>query len=94
MTVGSTTTCCYYSIGPQRPQATAGKKSMTTEEEFRVCPHDLQPGKKMVEYWRDGKFVAGIYPHQDGIRIVSKYMTGVVTDPSYPPAAIIKLEGC
>ena len=65
---------------------------MTTEERFKVGPHDQMPGKKMVEYWRCGKLVAGIYPHQDGIRIVSKYMTGVVTEPGYPPAAIIKLE--
>jgi len=48
----------------------------------------------MVEYWRRGKFVAGIYPHQDGIRIVSKFITGVSEDPSYPRAVVIKLEGC
>jgi len=61
------------------------------EERFTVCPHDQLPGKMMVEYWRGGKFIAGIYPHEDGIRIVSKYLDGVSTDPSYPPAAIIKL---
>lgn len=62
------------------------------EERFKVCPHDQLPGKMMVEYWRDGKFIAGIYPHEDGIRIVSKYLDGVSTDPSYPPAAVIKLS--
>ena len=62
------------------------------EERFKVSPHDTLPGKMMVEYWRDGKFVAGIYPHQDGIRIVSKYMTGVSKDRAFPPAAVIKLE--
>jgi len=65
---------------------------MTTEEEFRVCPHDVLPGKKMVEYRRRGKFVAGIYPHQDGIRIVSKFITGVSQDRSYPQDVVIKLE--
>uniref|UniRef100_A0A6M3MAZ8 Uncharacterized protein n=1 Tax=viral metagenome TaxID=1070528 RepID=A0A6M3MAZ8_9ZZZZ len=45
--------------------------------EFRVVPHSMLPGKQAVECWRDGKFVAGIYPHQDGIRIISKYMTDV-----------------
>ena len=62
------------------------------EERFTVCPHDLLPGKQMVEYWRDGKFVAGIYPHEDGIRVVSKYMEGVAEDATFPQAAIIKLE--
>jgi len=68
-------------------------------ERFTVCPHDLLPGKQMVEYWRDGKFVAAIYPHQDGIRVVSKYMTGasMEEEPSmqkgqWLPAAVIKLE--
>lgn len=64
------------------------------EERFKVCPHDQLPDKLMVEYWRRGKFVAGIYPHQDGIRIVSKFITGVSEDPSYPQTVVIKLEGC
>lgn len=46
----------------------------------------------MVEYWRRRKFIAGIYPHQDGIRVVSKFITGVETDSSYPQAVIIRLE--
>ncbi|MBA7680485.1 hypothetical protein ES703_88802 [subsurface metagenome] len=69
------------------------------EERFTVCPHTTLPGKTMVEYWRDGKFVAAIYPHQDGIRIVSKYMTGVIeeTEPAmargqWLPAAVIYLS--
>ena len=64
------------------------------EETFKVCPHDMLPDKMMVEYWRDGKFAAGIYPRQDGIRIVSKFITGVAEDPGYPQAVVIKLEGC
>lgn len=70
------------------------------EERFKVCPHSLLPGKTMVEYWRDGKFIAGIYPHQEGIRIVSKYMTGVseeaepvMSHDGWVPSAIIKLGG-
>ena len=62
------------------------------EGRFKVCPHDQLPGKMMVEYWRDGKFIAGIYPHEDGIRIVSKYLDGVSEDSSYPPAAVVKLS--
>ena len=63
-----------------------------SEERFTICPHDLLPGKMMVEYWRGKEFVAGIYAHQDGIRIVSKYLDGVSEDPSFPPAAIIRLK--
>jgi len=62
------------------------------EERFKVCPHDRLPDKMMVEYWRDNKFVAGIYPHEDGIRIVSKYMTAVSKDPTFPPSVVIFLE--
>lgn len=65
---------------------------------FRVVPHSMLLGKQAVECWRDGKFVAGIYPHQDGIRIVSKFMTDVSkeTEPAYAagqwlPSAIVKL---
>jgi len=65
--------------------------------EFRVVPHSMLPGKQAVECWRDGKFVAGIYPHQDGIRIVSKFMTDIIKEsgPAYGgqllPAVIVKL---
>ena len=62
------------------------------EVEFRLGPHAQLPGKTMMEYWRDGKFVASIYPDQDGLKVVSKYLVGVDEDPSYPPAAVIKLE--
>ena len=68
--------------------------------EFRVVPHSMLPGKQAVECWRDGRFVAGIFPHQDGIRIASKYMTDVSmeTEPSgargeWLPAALIELGG-
>jgi len=66
--------------------------------EFRVVPHSRIPGSQMVECWRDGKFVAAIYHHRDGIRIVSKYMTDVSKEEEpahiagqWLAAAIIKL---
>ena len=59
--------------------------------EFRVVPHSMLLGKQMVEFWRDGQFVAGIYPHQDGIKVVSKYITSVSEEAGLPPAAIILL---
>jgi len=60
--------------------------------EFHVVGHSILHGNQAVECWRDGVFVAGIYPHQDGIRVVSKYMTEVTKDPGYPPAAVVKLS--
>jgi len=67
--------------------------------EFRVVPHSAIPGEQMVECWRDGRFVAGIYPHQEGIRIISKYLADVSreTGPDidrgeWIPAAIIELR--
>ena len=66
--------------------------------ELKVASHGLLPGKQMVECWRDGVFVAGIYPHLDGIRIVSKYMTDVAKEEEpafhagqWVPSAIVKL---
>ena len=66
--------------------------------EFRVVPHSMLLGKQAVECWRDGKFVAGIYPHQDGIRIVSKFITDIIKEAEpadaggqWLPSAIVKL---
>ncbi|GAH85636.1 unnamed protein product [marine sediment metagenome] len=59
--------------------------------EFRVKPHETMPGNQMVELWRDGVFMAGVYPHEDGIRIVSKYMDGVEHEPGYPPGVVMHL---
>lgn len=61
--------------------------------DFRVKPHGVLPGNQMAEVWRDGVFVAGVYPHEDGIRIVSKYLVGVEQEPVYPPAVVIRLSG-
>ncbi len=61
--------------------------------QFKVHPHQVLPGNDVIECWRDGDFVASIYPHEDGLRVVSKYMTGVYKEKvSSPPAAIIKLK--
>ena len=51
--------------------------------ELKVVQHYVTPGKQMIKVWRDGVFVATIYPHQDGIRIVSKYMTDVIMEPPF-----------
>ncbi|KKK70619.1 hypothetical protein LCGC14_2922180 [marine sediment metagenome] len=46
----------------------------------------------MVEAWKDGKFVASIYGHDDGIRIVSKHLDGVEHQVDIPPSVVIKLS--
>ena len=67
--------------------------------ELKVVNHKTLPGKKVVECWRDGVFVAAIYPHLDGVRIVSKYMADVYKEKrsvfhagQWVPSAIIKLD--
>jgi len=59
--------------------------------EFRVVPHSMIPGSQMVECWMDGRFVAGIYPHREGIRIVSKYMTDVSRETGPDDAGILEV---
>ncbi|MBA7558458.1 hypothetical protein ES708_00061 [subsurface metagenome] len=66
--------------------------------ELKVVDHSVFPGRKVFECWRDGVFIAAIYPHQDGLRIVSKYMTDLVMEeePTFHglewlPSAIVKL---
>ena len=67
--------------------------------EFKVHPHSINPSNDVIECWRDGVFVAAIYPHEDGIRVISKYMTDVYKEEEtamhqdqWLPAAIIKLK--
>ena len=61
------------------------------DTEFRVATH-TETGKPMIEAWKDGVFIAGIYGHDGGIRIVSKYLDGVEHEPVYPPAVVIKFS--
>ena len=48
--------------------------------ELKVVSHSMLPGSQMIECWRDGVFVAAVYPHEDGIRVISKYMTEVTKE--------------
>jgi len=59
--------------------------------EFRVKT-DTTTGKHMVKVWREEEFIAGIYyVHEDGLRIVSKYLDGVEHETDMPPSIVIKL---
>jgi len=62
------------------------------DTKFIFKPHGELPGKQIVEVWSDGVFVATIYPHEDGILIISKYMDGVKQGAGYPPSVVISLS--
>lgn len=49
-------------------------------------------GKEMIEVWDDDTFIAGIYPHDGFITIVSKYLSNTMIDRKYPPALIVKFS--
>ena len=57
--------------------------------EFRVSTNTLTQ-KPMVEVWKDGEFIASIDGHDDGMRIVSKYLDGVEHEAANPPAMVIR----
>ena len=59
--------------------------------EFRITTHTVT-GKPMVEVWQDGEFIASIYGHEDGMRIVSKYLDGVAHKVDTPPSIVIKFS--
>jgi len=59
--------------------------------EFRIGNHTVT-GKPMVEVWKDGEFIACIYGHEDGMRIVSKYLDGVEHEAVIPPSVVIRFS--
>ena len=40
--------------------------------DFKVGPHPKRGVVKIVEVFKDGKLIATIYPHKEGLKIVSK----------------------
>ena len=58
---------------------------------FRLSTHGTT-GEPIVEVWRDDTFVASIYGHEEGVRLVSKHFDGMAYDPGSPPAVVIKLS--
>ena len=59
--------------------------------EFRIDTHQVT-GEPMIEVWRDGVFIAGIYSHPDGIKIVSKYLDGVAHESGMPLGLIVNFS--
>jgi len=59
--------------------------------EFRIGTDDVT-GKPVVGVWKDGVFLASIHGHEDGIRIVSKYLDGVEHEAVIPPSVVIRFS--
>lgn len=59
--------------------------------EFRVSTNTITE-KPVVEALKNGEVIAYIYGHDDGLRVVSKYLDGVDHEPGFPPALVIKLS--
>lgn len=60
--------------------------------QFRVVRHAIA-STPVVECWRGDQFVATVYGHEDGLRIVSKYMGLVEKEcEGDPPSAVVHLK--
>ena len=59
--------------------------------DFRIETHKLK-GIPVVEVWDDGELIAGIYSHGSGLKIVSKYLDGVVHESGTPPSTIVNFS--
>lgn len=46
---------------------------MTT---FKIAHHWTLPDVEIVEIWKDGRFVAALYPSESGCRLVSSHLAG------------------
>lgn len=62
--------------------------------ELKVKPHGEVAGKEMIEVWNDGVFIAGVYPHVDGIVVASKYLVdSLLMGKTLPPSVLVVLKG-
>ncbi len=51
---------------------------------------DPATGQEMIQLSENGCVIGGIYPHEQGIRIVSEYLDGVEHEAAMPPALVVK----
>ena len=49
-------------------------------------------GGQMIDVFDDDVFVASVYPHEDGIRVVSKYLGTVTRLDENPPSVVIHFQ--
>ena len=51
---------------------------------------DPATGQEMIQLSENGCVIGGIYPHSEGIRIVSEHLDGVEHEAVMPPALVVK----
>lgn len=49
-------------------------------------------GQEMIEVSQNGCVIGRIYPHSEGIRIVSEYLDGVQHEPGMPPTVVVRFS--
>ena len=54
--------------------------------------HILGRGHMVCEVWDGLRLMGVVYPHQDGIHIVSKYLNGAEPTVDFPPGILVKLN--
>ncbi len=64
--------------------------------ELRVTEHLHKPGRKIFGVWNGEEFMAGIYPTETGIKVVSKHIIddpqGAIVIEKTPPIPVILIR--
>ncbi|KKL44375.1 hypothetical protein LCGC14_2366330 [marine sediment metagenome] len=68
-----------------------GRQKGGYDMELRTATHK-ETGKPMVEVWQDGVYMASIYVHEDGFRIVSEHLDGIEHGATSPPSVVIRFS--
>jgi hypothetical protein len=60
---------------------------------FRIQPHTVRPDVEIVEVFDGDRLVGVLYPHPQGVKFTSKYMTKdrLEYSPGIPAVLLIKL---
>ena len=53
---------------------------------------DEETGAEIIELRQDGILVGVIYPHEEGIRVVSEHLDGVQHETGWPPAVVVRFS--
>ncbi len=59
---------------------------------FEITSHSTKPNIQIIEVWQGNDFIASIYPTEDGIKLISKFIINPVEEvieiDREPPIAI------
>lgn len=60
---------------------------------FVMAEHKIgRRGQMVCEVWDGSRLVGVVYPHEDGIHVVSKYLNGTQPTSNFPPGVLVKLN--